>query len=220
MKIVVLGATGTTGQLVVEEALASGHEVIAFVRRPDALQAKKGLTVVQGSVENQREMCRCFEGADAVLSCLGERPGLRVFVQGTDFQRRTLPKIVAAINEARVGRFVLMSSFGSGKTAAKASLLLRVVLYSLIARKLFDDKAIAEECLVACTANWTVVYPVTLKQAPAILATDLIPLHEVRKVPGVPLLPFGNVARTMVALTADRSRSGQKLLLTTAGGWR
>ena len=39
MKIVVLGATGTTGRLVVDEALAAGHEVVAFVRRPEAVAA-------------------------------------------------------------------------------------------------------------------------------------------------------------------------------------
>ena len=35
MKIVVLGATGGTGQGVLRQALVAGHEVTAIVRNPD-----------------------------------------------------------------------------------------------------------------------------------------------------------------------------------------
>ena len=42
MKIVVLGATGRTGRLVVEQALARGDEVIVYVRNPHGLVAKPG----------------------------------------------------------------------------------------------------------------------------------------------------------------------------------
>jgi len=44
MKIVVLGETGTTGALVLDEALAAGHQVVALVRRPEAVAARDGLT--------------------------------------------------------------------------------------------------------------------------------------------------------------------------------
>jgi len=220
MKVVVLGATGTTGRLVTDEALAQGHEVIAFVRRPDALKERKGLTITKGSIENQSEMRDCFTGADAVVSCLGARFSFRVLLKGTNLQQRTLPKIISAINEAKVKRFVLMSSFGSGETRAKSSLFLKVFLYSFLAKKLFDDKAIAEKSLPNCNANWTAVYPVTLKKAPAIPSSDLVPLDTVRKVPGIPRLPFANVAKSLVNLIPEENRSGQKLLLTIPGGWR
>ena len=34
MKLVVFGASGATGRQIVEQALAAGHEVTAFVRNP------------------------------------------------------------------------------------------------------------------------------------------------------------------------------------------
>lgn len=43
MKILVLGATGATGQLIVRDAAASGHSVVALVRaktRSDLLRAE------------------------------------------------------------------------------------------------------------------------------------------------------------------------------------
>lgn len=220
MKIIVLGATGTTGQLVVEEALASGHEVIAFVRRPEMIKKRKGLSIIRGSVESQDDLQHCFAGADAVVSCLGARPSLRVLSKGSDLQQRTLPKIIAAINAAKVKRFILMSSFGSGDTRDKAGLFIKIFLYSLVAKKLFDDKAIAEQSLSNCHANWTAVYPVTLHQGLADSSWDLVPLDVVRKVPGIPRLTFATVASVLVRLLADENRAGQKLLLTTRGGWR
>lgn len=219
MKIVVLGATGTTGQLVIEEALSKNHEVIAFVRRANVINAQKGLTIYQGSIEDQTDLYNCFTGADAVISCLGQRPSLRAFIKGTDLQQRTLPKVISAINEAKVNRFVLMSSFGSGDSAEKSSLFIKTFLYSLIAKKMFDDKAIAEKSLSKCDANWTAVYPVTLKKGPANPSSDLVLLDTVRKVPGIPRLPFANVAKSLVELVSDKNRSAQKLLLTTKGGW-
>ncbi len=37
MKLLVLGASGRTGRLVVEQALAAGHTVTALVRSPEKL---------------------------------------------------------------------------------------------------------------------------------------------------------------------------------------
>lgn len=46
MKILVLGATGATGRLIVNEALAKGYAVVALVRsgvrRPGHLRARTG----------------------------------------------------------------------------------------------------------------------------------------------------------------------------------
>ena len=129
MKIVVLGATGKTGQLLVDDALAQGHEVVAVVRRMGVLKARKGLVIRQASVESQSELHAAFAGADAVVSCLGVRPSLRAFCFKQDFQQRSLPTIIAAINAAQVPRFVLLSSFGSGASAKQSGAWLRLFLY-------------------------------------------------------------------------------------------
>jgi len=49
-KILRLGAIGHAGRLVIEEALAEGHPVVAPVRRPEALAVQTtGLTVIGGN---------------------------------------------------------------------------------------------------------------------------------------------------------------------------
>ncbi|MFI0546218.1 MAG: NAD(P)H-binding protein [Brachymonas sp.] len=232
MNIVLLGATGTTGQLLLALALRQGHRVTAFGRNALQLPAQPNLQRVQGEVEDCAHLQAVFAGADAVISCLGQRPSLRAFCLGSHFQRQSLPAIIAAINAAQVPRFVLQSSFGAGASAAQAGWLLRTFLYGLVAKKMFDDKAIAEQALAQCQANWTAVYPVTLVQKPAMAAVDMPPLTEVRSVPGVPRLPFANVAAALLDLATQtlgqapqhaqhaEPQRGEKLLLTPAGSWR
>jgi putative NADH-flavin reductase len=72
MKIVVFGASGRTGVHIVEQALAAGHEVTAFVRTPSKLTIQHPkLTLVQGDVMNAGQVAQAIEGHDAVVSALG-----------------------------------------------------------------------------------------------------------------------------------------------------
>lgn len=55
MKIAIFGGTGPTGQLVVREALAAGHDVVAFARNPGKLEvADARLRVVEGQLTRCR----------------------------------------------------------------------------------------------------------------------------------------------------------------------
>jgi len=72
MKLVVLGANGRTGRLVVEQALAAGHNVTALVRSPEKLTIRNsGLRIVAGGATDAADVARALEGGDAVLSTLG-----------------------------------------------------------------------------------------------------------------------------------------------------
>lgn len=42
MKFVVIGATGNVGSRTVDAAVEAGHEVVAYVRRPEAVTPKGG----------------------------------------------------------------------------------------------------------------------------------------------------------------------------------
>lgn len=53
MRVLVIGATGKTGGLVVNELLERKHTVTALVRNTDSFQARDGLTLAKGTVEPQ-----------------------------------------------------------------------------------------------------------------------------------------------------------------------
>lgn len=71
MKFLVLGATGATGGLFIEQALADGHDVTAYVRSPARLAPRERLTVIAGDVRDADALAEAMRGADAVISTLG-----------------------------------------------------------------------------------------------------------------------------------------------------
>ena len=76
MKILVLGATGATGQLIVRDATASGHYVVALVRAK-ARADLPGAELIEGDVRDEGTLARALNGCDAVVSALGTGMGLR-----------------------------------------------------------------------------------------------------------------------------------------------
>ena len=71
MRVLVLGATGGTGRLVVREALAAGHEVVALVRSPARAGSLDGAAMVEGDARDGAALARALEGCEGVVSALG-----------------------------------------------------------------------------------------------------------------------------------------------------
>ncbi|TWT85265.1 NAD dependent epimerase/dehydratase family protein [Posidoniimonas polymericola] len=122
MTILVLGATGATGELLVAQLLGRGEEVRAVVRSPDRLQLELrqcvNLSYTTASLLDlsDERLQELTAGCDAVASCLGHNLTLRgVFGQPrrlvTDAVRRVCRAIEANQPERPV-KFVLMSSAG------------------------------------------------------------------------------------------------------------
>ena len=107
MKIVIFGAAGATGRILVERALAQGHEVTAFDRHtaPLTIQHPK-LTLIQGDIFNSAQVEEAIAGQDVVISVLGVRPSVTIPVcsEGTEH-------IIAAMQKLGVKRFICQSGF-------------------------------------------------------------------------------------------------------------
>lgn len=218
MKIVVLGATGAVGSRLVQHALDAGHEVVAYVRRPQAMQPRDSLNIVQGSLTDVHSMEIAFSGTNAIISCIG-LPLSFANMRHADLMQHVLPLIIQAARNARVDRFVLLSAFGVGDTAAKASGVARL-LYSTVTAAIFKDKECSEQMLPNSQLNWTTLYAVSLHDSAAIASVVVKPLNDVEKVPGLPTLPFVNVAVTLLELASKNDLSGQRMLITTLNGWK
>lgn len=214
MKIVVLGATGNVGSRFTARAIQAGHQIVAFARKPEAVTAQPGVTTVKGAAEDTAVLAAAAAGADALLvSITGS-------TKDATFMQRTLPKIVAAAEQAEVTRIVLVSAFGAGDTAEKASGFARLIYRSVLG-KFFGDKAASDRQLQASGLDWTIAYPVNLKDAAALPEGATVKqLAQVGKVPGLPTLPFDNVATALVSIITDPTAIGQRLLITTPKGWK
>ncbi|SFR68352.1 Putative NADH-flavin reductase [Agromyces sp. CF514] len=211
-KILIIGAAGNVGSRVVDAALAAGDEVVAYVRRPEAVAPRSGLTVVRGSAEEVEALAAAAAGADSVVvSITGS-------MSDATFMQRALPSIIAATRQAKAGRIVLVSVFGAGDTAELASGFARLVYRTALARFL-ADKAAADRLLVESGLEYTIVYPVNLKHAAALPAATVERLERVARVPGMPTLPYGNAGAEIARIAADPAYAGARVLLTSPKGW-
>jgi len=156
MNLVVLGATGRTGRLVVEQALAAGHTVTALVRSPQKLTAANpNLRVVYGEATDKSALARALEGADAVISTLGGSGS--VIADST-------AAIVAAGRQTGVSRVVVLSSWLVERDRMDA---LTRLLTGIAMGPVIKDKSAGEQALRRSDLDWTVVYASMLTDGPA-----------------------------------------------------
>lgn len=123
MTILVAGASGATGRLLVQHLLDRGQKVKIIVRSPDklpeALKHHHQLSVIQASILDldDTEMAQHVKGCAAVASCLGHNLGLKGIYGRprrlvTDATRRLCAAIKANKPE-KPARFVLMNTAGN-----------------------------------------------------------------------------------------------------------
>lgn len=119
----VVGASGATGRLLVEQLLSRGQKVKTVVRSldslPESIKSHDNLSVVHASVLdlNDTEIAQYVKGCDAVASCLGHNLSFRGLFGHprklvTDATRRLCNAIKSTKPENRV-KFVLMNTTGN-----------------------------------------------------------------------------------------------------------
>lgn len=157
MNLVILGATGGTGRLVVEQALAAGHAVTALARSPEKLTIRSSsLRVIAGRATDAGDVARAFEGADAVINTLGGDGSVIADSTGA---------ILEAAHKTGVRRVVVLSSFFVERDRLDA--LSRLVT-GIAAGSKIKDKVAGELLLRQSDLDWTIVYASPLTDGPAI----------------------------------------------------
>lgn len=188
MKLLVLGATGGTGLEVLRQGLARGHEITAFARDTAKLQlADARLRVVPGALPaGAAALEAALAGRDAVICSLGVR---NAFKSGGLIEGATRV-LVPAMQRAGVRRLLLVSANGVGETRARSPLLPRI-LYALLLRDIFADKAAGEAIVRASALEWTIAYPVLLTDGPR---TGRYRAGEALELRGMPKIARADVA--------------------------
>ncbi len=123
MTTLVVGASGATGRLLVQQLLSRGQRVKVIVRSPqklpEGLKNHSDLSVISASLLslNDGELAQHVEGCNAVASCLGHNMNLKGIYGHprrlvTDATRR-LCDAIKANNSEQPTKFVLMNTTGN-----------------------------------------------------------------------------------------------------------
>lgn len=156
MKVLVLGAAGKTGSAVVQQALAAGHEVTAFVQKADEYQ-QEGARVVEGDATNSATMEQAVAGQDAVLDAVGGKTPYKT----TTLEETVARNIISSMQRNGVRRLVVTSMVGEGDSKANATVWERL-LVSTFLRGADKDKAAMESAVQASDLDWVILRPAIL----------------------------------------------------------
>lgn len=163
MRLLVFGASGRTGNHIVQQALGHGHEVTAFVHSMPLPFEHERLRTATGSVYDFEAVSAAMEGQRAVASALG------IGDRGTpDLHEQGIGNIIHAMAVHEVRTLAAISSSGVGKAEEPGSALAKSVR-SLMAGRMETaraDLARMEQRIMASDLDWTIVRPSGLNDGP------------------------------------------------------
>jgi putative NADH-flavin reductase len=158
VRLTVFGATGKTGECLVAQALAVGHQVTAVVRDPKRLSIspQERLHVVTADVMVSGEIAPTVAGADVVISALGPPS------KGpTTVLQNSTRSIIEAMNRTGARRLVTTIS-GSMVDDTGDGLIMHYLgkpITRRILRNVCSDMRLAEGEIHASTLDWTIFRP-------------------------------------------------------------
>ncbi|BCL27582.1 NAD(P)-dependent oxidoreductase [Streptomyces aurantiacus] len=160
MKLVVFGANGATGRLVVAMAVTAGHSVTAIARRPREFPFHdRDVQVAEADVRDAEAVDWVVAGHDAVVSVVGVPPTRRpvtVYSEGA-------ANIVTSMTGHGTRRLVCVSSAGldpavrSGRALSRREARRRV--FQARMRGVHRDMGRMEDIVRGSALDWTLVRP-------------------------------------------------------------
>lgn len=200
MRITVFGGSGRTGRLVVAEAIAAGHQVVATLRRSTALAelvtlgAETRLVDLDGPLA---DIVAAVSGSDAVVFAAGSAAG-----ETSVLDRKGTLRTLRAARKVGVSRYVSISAIGASTGMSTRSLDDEMKDY-------YRQKRASGRHIVASGLDWTLIEPGELTDeagsGKVTVGLDAIPLAAVSR---------ADVAAVVVAVLADRRSFGKAIQLT------
>lgn len=175
MNLTIFAATGGTGRQLLQQAVATGHDVTAVVRDPLKLPPGSRAVTADLAAPDPAVLASAVEGADAVLSALGARSASDVGIIS-----RGTRVIVQAMHAADVRRLVAISAAPVAtlpspgrphppkRDPGDGPLIAHVLgpIVKVAFRKMYADLAEMEDVLRDSGLDWTVVRPPRLTEKP------------------------------------------------------
>ena len=160
MKILLFGATGRTGKIILQKALKDGHEVTAIVRDPSKLNSSNA-RIIKGTPYDKETVKKAVDNCDVVISTLNvsrvsDNPWAKLR-SPKDTISRSIQNALEAMKENEVRRIIVMGVLGAGKSWSKMPFIFRLVVSSSNLKYTFHDHTQQEELLAKSESDWTVI---------------------------------------------------------------
>jgi len=169
MKVLILGASGKTGRLVVDRALAKGHEVTALVR--DAAKfTHPNVRVLTGDATNREDVQKAVAGQDAVIDTIGGPTPYK----DTALERTAAQNVIDAMQAGNARRLIVISMMGLGDSKDQTPFWYEHILMPTFLRGSTKDKAALEAEVSQSGLDFVITRPPILKDDPPTGSTHVL----------------------------------------------
>lgn len=201
MRIIVIGASGRTGILIVRQLIAGKHSVVGTIRNPrhmvEVVKAGAEAALVDLEKSELDVIAFAMKGADAVVFAAGSAVG-----ESSEIDRKGVLRTLRAAEKAGVPRYVALSSIG-------ASTGLSVRSMSDEMKDYYKQKRAAAKHITSSALKWTIIEPGELTDGKA---TGKIKLSEAAI--EEESIPRADVAAVVVACIEEPRTAGHVFQLT------
>ncbi len=154
MKLVIFGANGRVGRLLVQEAVKRGHEVTAAIYGDQDARLGDGVRILSVDIHDAQQVQHALHGQDAVVSALGS--------WGTptqDIVSKGMETIMPAMQHEGVSRIVSLTGADAriDRDAPTLSAHVMRAILQLIAPKILTDGERHLQILEKSECEWTVI---------------------------------------------------------------
>jgi putative NADH-flavin reductase len=157
MNVLIFGANGKTGKLVVEKALAVGHTVTAFLRTAAEIP---NVRVVTGDASDPASVRTAVAGQQTVIDTIGGKTPWK----STTLERVAASNIIAAMQAESARRLIVVSMMGLGSSRPQAPFWYRSLLMTTFLHGSTADKTAMETAVTASDLDYTIVRPPILTE--------------------------------------------------------
>ena len=167
MRILILGATGRTGRVLLREALKRGHRVTILISHKGTLKIKPELVeIYEGTPLNKFTLANAMQGCDAVLSTLNisrvsDSPWSKLRTS-KDFLSSSMKHIIQAAGENNIKRIIITTAWGLAETRKDIPFWFRWLIDNSNVRYQYQDHEKQEALIKVSNLDWTIIRPVGL----------------------------------------------------------
>ncbi len=210
MKLLLIGATGRTGQEVLKQCLEAGHEVKVYARQPEKIEPHNNLDIIKGELNDIESLSIALKNIDAVIMSLGNPMSKR----NDKLFEWVVPNVIKAMNKASVKRIVSLSALGVGNTLKNTSYPYRFGASTFLKGN-FKDHYAGEVQFSNSNLDWTTVHPGPLFNEVKMENPLVKDASTGYKMPGSPKTNRADVAQVMIQVLNDQNTFKKELVMAS-----
>jgi putative NADH-flavin reductase len=170
MKVLIVGATGRTGRLIVEEALKQGHDLNVLVRDKNmASFNSKSIEIYEGTPAVRTDLEAAMHGCEAIISALSiarasDAPWSKL-ITPQHLISESMKNIIAEADKQNLKRLITISAWGVRETKKEVPFWFRWLIDYTNISFAYAEHESQEKLLEDSNLNWTAVRPVALNDS-------------------------------------------------------